>query len=108
MRISKFAIFLIVIVAVWGYFGFPSPDTLLSLADAQQQCTDFAKRNQEKLFFDEKGDEIRAFGQWIKNGKVVVEVGAIKPGDTMYTPRLCVIGGGQIEIVSILENSAWR
>ena len=44
---------------------------------------------------------------WIKNGKVVVEGGAISD-DGSFTPRLCVIGGGTIQIVSILENASYR
>ena len=51
---------------------------------------------------------IRAVDSWVKNGKVVVELGAFANDDTSFMPRLCVVGGGTIQIVSVLENGAWR
>jgi hypothetical protein len=44
----------------------------------------------------------------MKHGKVVVEIGVFKDDESTYTPRICVRGDDSIEIVSILENSAWR
>jgi hypothetical protein len=72
-----------------------------------EDCVQFAEKHKEDLFFG-RGQTIRAVNSWIKNGKVVVEVGAFKDDDSSYIPRICVIGGGTIQIVSILESGAWR
>ena len=91
----------------WAYFGFPSPDTLLQWPSAAEECVKFAEKHKEQLFFGSKN--IRAESSWLKHGKIVVEIGAFEnDSDTTYTPRICVIGGGTIQIVSILENNAWR
>jgi hypothetical protein len=111
MRISPLWLIVAAIFAAWAYFGFPSPDTLSHLSTAQDECVKFAEKNKEKLFFTLLGEprsEIKAMSSWMKNGRVVVELGAFKFGDQSYTPRICVVGGGSIQIVSILENNAWR
>ena len=108
MKVSRLAIVLVVIAAALAYFGFPSPDTLLSMPTAKEQCVKFASDNKAKLFFGKDNSEIKAVEMWMKNGRLVVEVGAFETGDTSYSPRLCVLGGGHIEIVSMLENAAWR
>jgi hypothetical protein len=93
----------------WAYFGFPSPVTLMNWSSAEQECVKFAKENQNKGKLFDYDKIIKATGSWIKNGKNVVEIGAFQhANDTTYTPRICVIGGGRIEIVSILENNVWR
>jgi hypothetical protein len=108
MKVSPLLIGIAILLGAWAYFGFPSPDTLLAWSNASDECVKFAKENRDKIFFGQDSDEIKAVSSWLKNGKVVVQVGAFEPNATSYTPRLCVLGGGQIEIVSILENSAWR
>jgi hypothetical protein len=108
VKISKLGIFGIIIIAAWAYFGFPSPDTLLHLSDAKAECVKFAEDNKAKMFFGEDGNTIKAVDMWMKNGKVVVEVGSFSGTSTSYMPRLCVVGGGNIQIVSVLENAAWR
>jgi hypothetical protein len=97
-----------IIFGAWAYFGFPSPDTLLNLATAKDQCVKFAAENKGKLFFGKDSAEIKAVSMWMKNGRVIVEIGAFEQSETTYMPRLCVVGGGQIQIVSMLENAAWR
>lgn len=87
--------------AAWAYFGFPSPDTFVALSGAKAACQRFVNENRQKVFADADGAEIRPISMWMKNGKIVVEVGAVKAGDPSYNYRLCVIGGGQIEVVSI-------
>jgi hypothetical protein len=96
------------IFGLWAYFGFPSPDTLIEWPSAKQDCVDFAEKHKSDLFFDSAGKPIKAVDSWLKNGKVVVEVGAFTDSDATFMPRLCVVGGGTIQIVSILENAAWR
>lgn len=97
---------LLIGLGVWAYFGFPSPDTLLHWSSANDECVKFAEDNKAKLFFS-PGD-IRAVSSWLKNGRIVVELGAFQRDGTTYMPRLCVVGGGAIQIVSILEAGAWR
>jgi hypothetical protein len=106
MKVSPLLILLLIGLGAWAYFGFPSPDTLLNWPVANDECVKFAKDNQAKLFFT-SGD-IRAVDSWIKNGKIVVELGAFQGNGTTYMPRLCVVGGGTIQIVSLLEAGAWR
>lgn len=108
--IVKHPVLLAVIVAVagwWAWVGFPSPDTLMHRTTASQECVDFAEKHRAELFFNTRG-EVRATRSWLKNGHVVVELGAFESGATSYLPRICIIGGGRIEIVSILEMGAWR
>jgi hypothetical protein len=93
----------------WAYFGFPSPVTLINWSSAEQECVKFATENQNKGKLFDYNQIIKATGSWIKNGKIVVEIGAFQnANDTSYTPRICVIGGGRIEIVSLMENNVWR
>ena len=93
----------------WAYFGFPSPSTLLNWSSAEQECVKFAEENRDKGKLFDIGNIIKATGSWIKNGKIVVEIGAYKKAsDTSFSPRICVVGGGYIEIVSILESAVWR
>jgi zinc-ribbon domain len=107
MKISVPVVIVVLIFGAWAYFGFPSPDTLANWPDAKQSCVEFAEKHKADLFFG--GDKkIRAVDSWLKNGRVVVEIGAFNEGSESYTPRLCVIGGGSIQIVSILEMGAWR
>jgi hypothetical protein len=107
-KLSPLLILALIVLGVWAYFGFASPDTLAHWATAGEDCVKFAEKNKEKLFFG-SGKNIKAMSSWIKNGKVVVEIGAFQNNDdTTYSPRICVIGGGTIQIVSILESGAWR
>src|SRR5436305_9997818 len=94
----------LIVLAVWAYFGFPSPETLADWPTAANQCVKFADDNKQKLFFGSE-EQVRAIGSWLKKGRIVVEVGAFEPGEKSFIPRLCVVGRGRIEIVSILENA---
>ena len=100
-------VLILVALGAWAYFGFPSPETLMHWSSAKKDCVDFAEKHRDTLFYGSAQKKIRAMDDWIKNGKVVVEVGAISD-DGSFTPRLCVIGGGTIQIVSILENASYR
>jgi hypothetical protein len=93
----------------WAYLGFPSPDTLTHWSSAERECVEFAEKNKEKLFFGNSAQVIKAVSSWMKNGKMVVEIGAFQnASDTTYSPRICVIGGSSIQIVSIIESGVWR
>jgi hypothetical protein len=93
---------------LWGYFGFPSPTTLANWFSAKSECIKFAEDNKQNLFFLQEGS-IKAVSQWLKHGSIVVELGLFKNDDqNSYLPRLCVRGAESIEIVSVLESSAWR
>jgi hypothetical protein len=95
-----------VALSSWGYYGFPDPDTFAHYNTAQQECVDFATKAKWANFTDTKPKPWQAFSQWMRHGRIVVEIGQLEDG--RYMPRLCVVGGGQIEIVSGLENWEWR
>ncbi len=107
MKVSPLLFTILIAGGVWAYFGFPSPETLMNWPSAKQECVDFAEKHKAELFFASAGKNIRAVNSWMKNGKIVVEVGAFQD-ETTYFPRICVIGGSSIQIVSILESGAWR
>jgi uncharacterized protein YecT (DUF1311 family) len=106
LKLSPLLILLLMAFVVWVYLGLPSPDTLLNWPFAQEQCVKFAQEHKE--LFTDPSRKIRAVNSWIKNGMIVVEIGSFKTGEDTYLPRICVVGGGAIQIVSILENNAWR
>jgi hypothetical protein len=95
-------ILILVAFLVWAYFGFPSPNTLMNWASAGQDCLKFAEEHRPELFSGSDG-KIRSVNSWLKNGKIVVGVGAFREDETY-----CVIGNGTIEIVSIPKSNAWR
>lgn len=102
-----FGIFSLFSLVYFAYVGFPSIDTLLHYwLDAEKKCVDFANKNKNQLFFGKSN--IKAMSSWLKNGHAVVEVGGFNEGEDIYTPRICVIAKGQIQIVSVFENAAWR
>jgi hypothetical protein len=46
---------------------------------------------------------------WTKSGKRVVELGFFEKKDSKrYTPRICVVGDGRVQIVSMFENWMYR
>ena len=94
------------LVAGWAYLGFPSPETLSHYSSAKNECVEFAEKNRDKLF--QNGRTIKAVDSWFKNGKIVVELGAFDSGSTSYMPRICLVGGGSIQIVSMFEAGSWR
>ena len=106
MKLSAL-ILLLLIFAVWAYFGFPSPVTLLNWTSAEEECIKFAEKHKGQLFFS-SNQQIRAVSSGLKHGKIVVEVGAFRDDEDTYMPRICVVSGDRIEIVSILESGAWR
>lgn len=107
MKLSPLLILLALVIGAWAYLDFPSLNTLLEWPVAKDECVKFAEKNKGGLFFESDG-EIRAFDSWWKHGKIVVEVGALKANEDTFVPRLCVVGNGTIQIVSILENGTWR
>ena len=78
----------------WAYFGFPIPGLLTEAEaqDAKNKCVAFADESRDRLFPGAETAEIHAFDVWTRRGKTVVEVGAIRPGERTYRPRLCVVG----------------
>ena len=96
--------FILILIAflVWAYFGFPSPNTLMNWPSAGRDCLKFAEEHRPELFFGSDG-KIRSAGSWLKNGKIVVDVGAFREDETY-----CIIGDGTIQIVSIPKSNAWR
>jgi len=104
---KSLAVIAAVALGYWALKGFPSPDTLAHYwFDAENECAQFADKHKAKLFFGKSN--VKAMGSWLKNGKVVVEVAGYNEGEDTYTSRICTIGDGSIQIVSILESGAWR
>jgi hypothetical protein len=106
MKVSPLLIIAVIGFGVWAYLGFPSRDTVMHLSSARAECVDFAEKHRSEMF--RADDEIKPVDAWMKNGRIVVEIGLFKEGDTLFTPRLCVVRRGIIQIVSVLENSAWH
>lgn len=106
-KLSPLLVLLIFIIGIWAYLGFPSPDTLLEWPFAKDECVKFVESHRGDITFLSSG-EIRAVDSWWKHGRIIVEVGNFQGSDDTYIPRLCVVGDGTIQIVSILENNAWR
>jgi hypothetical protein len=94
------------LLAIVAYFGFPSPDTLAEWSSAKTTCLDFANKH-EDIFWGSNQKPLAAGSTWIKNGIIFVEVMAYRDDDTM-TQRLCVVGGGYVQIVPVPENAAYR
>ena len=103
-----FAFAALIAAGLWVYCGFPSIGTLAAWPTAEADCIKFANENRAQLFSTEAGADLKSMGMWMKNGKIVVQVAAVKPGAASYHYRLCVRSDGQVEIVSVLEQSAWR
>lgn len=106
-----------VITIIWMYFGFPTPAVIFAMINAKNYCVKFAERHRDQLFIGDPTSTyldkilnekpIIATDQWMKHGKVVVELIELSGDGSSFT-RLCVVGGDSMEIVSILENGAWR
>src|SRR5262245_42677944 len=92
---------------LWAWSGFMSPITLLSGLDASGECVRFAEQHKDELAFFGK-NKVKAMETWTKNGKFVVELGFFEEGKSTYFPRICVVGNGYVQIVSVFENNAWR
>jgi len=84
----------------------PSSQQMSTATDA---CQNFVE---EKMSVFKKDTHI--FDSWVKDGKIVVEVGykqyPITHVDDSYNTRLCVYDEekGTISLPSLLNNSEWR
>jgi hypothetical protein len=97
------------VLAVLGYAGY----CLLTYIPAdvgREECLRLANDNLTSSYSGRRlYDDVRVMDTWTKNGKRVVELGYFKrPGDTTYSARICVVGGGKVAIVSAFEAGAWR
>jgi hypothetical protein len=97
---------LVLAIGAGLYYG----DALTQWGAAGDECLKFAADSDVKIAFDaEPGAKPFVASQWLKGRYVVVEMGqnvASKKG--YYQSRLCVAGGGQIQIPSGLEQWEWR
>ena len=83
---------LVVGVVVWVSFGMPSPNTLAHIPTGQQECVAFASKNASEIGWETMA--IKAHDWWIKNGRVVVLLGASDPDKSAYASfatRICVL-----------------
>lgn len=106
-----FLLFLVLLVFVfnyWGYLGYPSPDVFANWNQARIDCLNLANANKESLLSD--GDQsIKPQSEWIRKGKLVVEIAIRKnDDDSKFSSRLCVVGGGEDEIVPALNDASWE
>src|SRR3954469_24240532 len=100
---GKVALVAVGAIGLFGYWVFNQP--AVSAEHAKTECTRFANENLKTNLYN----NVRAMDTWSKNGKRVVELGYFETKDAKsYMPRICVVGDGKIQIVSILENGMWR
>jgi hypothetical protein len=77
-------------------------------ADAQRECQSLAENffNDDEFFPDV---DIRVGSTWVKNGARVAQVEIREdPSDLSFNPRICVLQDGQVRLVSVFEQAAWR
>jgi hypothetical protein len=95
-------------VNYWGYLGYPSASTFAYWSSAQSDCLTLARDHQSDLS-PEGTPSIKVEGEWVRKGKLVVELAIRKnEADASFSSRLCIVGGGQTEIVPGLSQSAWQ
>jgi hypothetical protein len=100
-----------ILVVVWAFYGFPSPETIFNRFTAADDCVKFAKEKADDIGWLNR--EITAGDVWFKNGRVVVELMATgtdynKGGKRTLESRLCVVGGGMISLPAMLTSFQWR
>jgi hypothetical protein len=107
-KATKVILALLALVLFGGYYY---SDVLLHYGDADAECIKLAEGSKMTIAFTPDPDDKKIFvvKKWIRGGHVVVELGQ-KMGDKKgyYNSRLCVIGGGQIMIPSMLEQWQYR
>ena len=85
-------------------------DALRAWSTAGDECLKFAAESDTTIALNpEPAAKPFVAGQWLKGRYVVVEMGqnvADKKG--YYQSRLCVVGGGQIQIPGGFEQWEWR
>jgi hypothetical protein len=96
-------------LAVFGLYYYS--DVILSYGLADDECLKFAERSKVNIAFnpDPVNPKIFVVKKWVKGSKVVVELGQYVAGPkSNFNARLCVIGGGQISLPSMLEQWQYR
>lgn len=89
-------------LAFWFAKGFPSPSVWLPSA-AKEACLDLAKKNKEVFF---GGREVRTHDSWLKDGRRVVQL--VWDSGNDLKARICVYGGGMVEIPNMFEQGKWK
>jgi hypothetical protein len=95
------AIGVIVAALFGGYYAL----NYIPADTAKAECLRLANDNLKKRLYE----EVKVMDTWTKSGKRVVELGYFEnQNDKSYMPRICVVGGGKVQIVSAFENWMWR
>jgi hypothetical protein len=90
-------------LGLFGYWALNLPT--ITAAQAKTECVRFANENLSQRLYE----DVRAMETWSKKGYRVVELGYFETKNSKrYTPRICVVGDGRIQIVSMFENWMWR
>ena len=100
ISIALFIVLIVVVIGLfgaWAVFDFPSLETLSHWSSAKAECLKFAEKQKGATIFG--SDRLGVVDSWMKRGKIVVEIGAFMNDGVTYSPRICVIGGGKIELV---------
>jgi hypothetical protein len=96
-------------VALFGPWGYFFQEFIPVDAHAISECTRFVDEIKAKKDSILSGYAKTEIGKgWWKNNRQVVQINLFdKADDTTYHQRLCVVGGGEVKIVSGLENWKW-
>jgi hypothetical protein len=100
---------LALLAALFGTYWYS--DVIFNYSSADEQCIKFAEETETNPSSnpDPSDKNIFVANKWIRGTNVVVELGqkmASKHG--YYQSRLCVVGGGQIQIPSVFEQWQYR
>ncbi|GAB9138217.1 hypothetical protein BDS110ZK25_26010 [Bradyrhizobium diazoefficiens] len=95
-----------------GFGVYYYSDTVFNYGRADEECIKFAEKADIKIALIPDPSDTKVFvaKKWIKGSNVVVELGQKAGGEKKgyYQSRLCVIGGGQIQIPSMFEQWQYR
>jgi hypothetical protein len=98
------------LIVVGVLVAFNYCDGIMSWGQAADECIKFAQKNDVQVAFDpDPASKMFVANQWLKGPRyVVVELAQKTKGKDAYQSRLCVIGGGEIQIPRIFEEWEWR
>jgi hypothetical protein len=115
-RQKKNSRFLLQLLMLLGAFAFflacvPMPAFIGGYANAGEECLKLARGNKDimngmkTLGFS----HVRVNGStWTRRGKTVVELAFYEEENSTFFPRICTVGDGTVEIVSLFEGNYWK
>src|SRR4051794_11263878 len=112
LRVKKFPVGLAIAGAI-GFGVYYWGEAVVNYGRADEECLKFANETKTKISFNPDPDDPKLFAvkKGIRGSNVVVELGQ-KTGEEgkkgFSQSRLCVLGGGQISLPSMLEQWQYR